>query len=45
SGNSIMITDVQLGIAANIIGIGVFMLVVLFHYITVNNGSSSIKNH
>lgn len=40
-----MITDVQLGIAANIIGIGVFMLVVLFHYITVNNGSGSIKNH
>ncbi|CAH04721.1 Dolichyl-diphosphooligosaccharide--protein glycosyltransferase subunit 4 [Caenorhabditis elegans] len=31
-----MISDVQLGIAANILGIAMLMLVVLFHYLNAN---------
>jgi len=32
-----MITDVQLAIFANILGVTLFLLVVLFHYVTANN--------
>ncbi|KAH9529194.1 oligosaccharyltransferase [Dermatophagoides farinae] len=37
-----MITDVQLAIFANILGVTLFLLVVLYHYIAVN---SSTSNH
>ncbi|PIC42490.1 hypothetical protein B9Z55_009551 [Caenorhabditis nigoni] len=33
---SAMISDVQLGICANILGIAMLMLVVLFHYLSAN---------
>jgi hypothetical protein len=36
-----MITDVQLAIFANALGVTLFLLVVLYHYISVNN----IKKH
>ncbi|XP_030895030.1 dolichyl-diphosphooligosaccharide--protein glycosyltransferase subunit 4-like [Leptonychotes weddellii] len=32
-----MITDVQLAIFANTLGMLLFLLVVLYHYVTVNN--------
>ncbi|XP_046286414.1 dolichyl-diphosphooligosaccharide--protein glycosyltransferase subunit 4-like [Marmota monax] len=32
-----MITDVQLAIFANKVGVSVFLLVVLYHNMTVNN--------
>ncbi len=32
-----MITDTQLGVVANILGVTIFVLVVLFHYIVANN--------
>ncbi|XP_021534250.1 dolichyl-diphosphooligosaccharide--protein glycosyltransferase subunit 4-like [Neomonachus schauinslandi] len=32
-----MITDVQLTIFANTLGMLLFLLVVLYHYVTVNN--------
>jgi len=32
-----MVTDVQLGVFANILGVSLFLLVVLYHYIAVNN--------
>lgn len=35
--SEIMITDVQLSIFANILGVTLFMLVVLYHYIVANN--------
>ncbi|VDM56149.1 unnamed protein product [Angiostrongylus costaricensis] len=35
-----MVTDMQLGICANVLGIGIFMLVVLYHYITANQRSN-----
>jgi hypothetical protein len=35
-----MITDVQLAIFANILGVSLFLLVVLFHFVTVNNPKS-----
>uniref|UniRef100_A0A915C2U1 Dolichyl-diphosphooligosaccharide--protein glycosyltransferase subunit 4 n=2 Tax=Ascarididae TaxID=6250 RepID=A0A915C2U1_PARUN len=31
-----MITDMQLGVMANALGVAMLLLVVLFHYITVN---------
>ena len=31
-----MITDVQLAIFANVLGVSLFLFVVLYHYITVN---------
>ncbi|XP_035931552.1 dolichyl-diphosphooligosaccharide--protein glycosyltransferase subunit 4 [Halichoerus grypus] len=32
-----MITDVQLAVFANTLGMSLFLLVVLYHYVTVNN--------
>ena len=32
-----MITDVQLAIFANVLGVTLFLLVVLFHYVAANN--------
>ncbi|XP_055975140.1 dolichyl-diphosphooligosaccharide--protein glycosyltransferase subunit 4-like [Sorex fumeus] len=32
-----MITDVQLTIFANMMGVSLFLLVVLYHYMTFNN--------
>lgn len=32
-----MITDVQLAIFANMLGVSLFLLVVLYHYVAVNN--------
>lgn len=32
-----MISDVQLAVFANILGVTLFLLVVLFHYVTANN--------
>lgn len=32
-----MISDVQLAIFANVLGVTVFLLVVLFHYVAANN--------
>ena len=32
-----MITDVQLAIFANALGVTLFLLVVLYHYVSVNN--------
>jgi len=36
-----MITDVQLAIFANVLGVSLFLLVVLYHYISVNNPKKS----
>ena len=33
----VMITDVQLAIFANVLGVTLFLLVVLFHYVAANN--------
>lgn len=35
-----MISDIQLAIFANILGVTVFLLVVLFHYVSANNPKS-----
>ncbi|CAI9570084.1 unnamed protein product [Staurois parvus] len=35
-----MITDVQLAIFANMLGVSLFLLVVLYHYVAVNNPRS-----
>ncbi|NP_001082190.1 dolichyl-diphosphooligosaccharide--protein glycosyltransferase subunit 4 [Xenopus laevis] len=32
-----MISDVQLAIFANMLGVSLFLLVVLYHYVSVNN--------
>ncbi|VDN82135.1 unnamed protein product [Brugia pahangi] len=32
-----MITDVQLAVFSNLIGVSIFALVILFHYVAVNN--------
>nr|AAY66946.1 putative oligosaccharyltransferase subunit [Ixodes scapularis] len=32
-----MITDVQLAVFANALGVSLFLLVVLYHYLSVNN--------
>ncbi|KAJ8275311.1 hypothetical protein COCON_G00099360 [Conger conger] len=34
---AIMVTDVQLAIFANMLGVSLFLLVVLYHYVAVNN--------
>ncbi|XP_065225433.1 dolichyl-diphosphooligosaccharide--protein glycosyltransferase subunit 4 [Planococcus citri] len=36
-----MITDVQLAVFANLLGIVLFLLVVLYHYVSVNHIKSS----
>ncbi|XP_050542015.1 dolichyl-diphosphooligosaccharide--protein glycosyltransferase subunit 4 [Daktulosphaira vitifoliae] len=36
-----MITDVQLAVFANVLGVGLFLLVVLYHYVTANFPSKS----
>ncbi|CAG2054620.1 unnamed protein product [Timema podura] len=33
----VMITDVQLAVFANVLGVTLFLLVVLYHYISANN--------
>jgi hypothetical protein len=33
-----MITDVQLAVFANVLGVTIFLLVVLYHYVNVNGG-------
>ncbi|KYO39379.1 dolichyl-diphosphooligosaccharide--protein glycosyltransferase subunit 4 [Alligator mississippiensis] len=35
--DSTMVTDVQLAIFANMLGVSLFLLVVLYHYVAVNN--------
>ncbi|XP_026283211.1 dolichyl-diphosphooligosaccharide--protein glycosyltransferase subunit 4 [Frankliniella occidentalis] len=37
-----MITDVQLAIFANVLGVTLFLLVVLYHYITANGSKSAL---
>ncbi|XP_054443876.1 dolichyl-diphosphooligosaccharide--protein glycosyltransferase subunit 4-like [Pteronotus mesoamericanus] len=32
-----MITDVQLAIFANMLGVSLFLLVILYHYLTIKN--------
>ncbi|CAG9136442.1 unnamed protein product [Plutella xylostella] len=32
-----MITDVQLAVFANILGVSIFLLVILYHYINANS--------
>ena len=32
-----MITDVQLAVFANVLGVSLFLLVILYHYISANN--------
>jgi Oligosaccaryltransferase len=32
-----MITDIQLAIFANVLGVSLFLLVILYHYISANN--------
>ena len=34
---SAMITDIQLAAFANILGVSLFLLVVLYHFVAVNN--------
>ncbi|KAG8122942.1 putative Dolichyl-diphosphooligosaccharide--protein [Naja naja] len=36
-GGGRMVTDVQLAIFANMLGVSLFLLVVLYHYVAVNN--------
>ncbi|XP_006891812.1 PREDICTED: dolichyl-diphosphooligosaccharide--protein glycosyltransferase subunit 4-like [Elephantulus edwardii] len=36
-GSGILTTDVQLAIFANMLGVSLFLLVVLYHYVAVNN--------
>lgn len=38
-----MITDIQLAIFANILGVSLFLLVVLYHYVSVNSPSKRSK--
>lgn len=33
-----MITDVQLAVFANVLGVTIFLLVVVYHYVSVNGG-------
>jgi hypothetical protein len=39
-----MITDMQLGVLANVLGVSIFVLVILYHYITANQGKSTLSN-
>ncbi|VDN58315.1 unnamed protein product [Dracunculus medinensis] len=39
-----MITDVQLAVFSNLVGVSIFALVILFHYVVVNNPKRS-KEH
>ncbi|EJW88828.1 hypothetical protein WUBG_00264 [Wuchereria bancrofti] len=39
-----MITDVQLAVFSNLVGVSIFALVILFHYVAVNNPKRS-KEH
>ena len=36
-----MITDVQLAVFANVLGVTIFLLVVVYHYVAVNGIKSS----
>ena len=38
----IMISDVQLAIFANVLGVTLFLMVVLYHYIVANNPKKSV---
>jgi len=35
-----MITDVQLAVFANVLGVSLFLLVVAYHYVSVNNAKT-----
>uniref|UniRef100_A0A665VVE2 Dolichyl-diphosphooligosaccharide--protein glycosyltransferase subunit 4 n=1 Tax=Echeneis naucrates TaxID=173247 RepID=A0A665VVE2_ECHNA len=39
-----MVTDVQLAIFANMLGVSLFLLVVLYHYVAVNNPKNGAKS-
>lgn len=36
-----MITDIQLAVFANVLGVSIFLLVVIYHYVSVNYPSKS----
>ena len=38
-----MISDLQLAIFANVLGVSLFLLVVLYHYVAVNNPKNKEK--
>uniref|UniRef100_A0A3B4WJ80 Dolichyl-diphosphooligosaccharide--protein glycosyltransferase subunit 4 n=1 Tax=Seriola lalandi dorsalis TaxID=1841481 RepID=A0A3B4WJ80_SERLL len=38
-----MVTDVQLAIFANMLGVSLFLLVVLYHYVAVNNPKNALE--
>ncbi|XP_052895907.1 dolichyl-diphosphooligosaccharide--protein glycosyltransferase subunit 4 [Anopheles moucheti] len=40
-----MISDVQLAVFCNVLGVFLFLLVVAFHYINANMGSTTAKPH
>ena len=39
-----MISDLQLAIFANVLGVSLFLLVVLYHYVAVNNPKNKEKD-
>uniref|UniRef100_T1J9B9 Dolichyl-diphosphooligosaccharide--protein glycosyltransferase subunit 4 n=1 Tax=Strigamia maritima TaxID=126957 RepID=T1J9B9_STRMM len=39
--HKVMITDMQLAVFANLLGVSLFLLVVLYHYVSVNNPKKS----
>jgi hypothetical protein len=39
-----MITDIQLAIFANVLGVTIFLLVVLYHYLSVNSNVRHIRS-
>jgi hypothetical protein len=41
-----MITDIQLAIFSNVLGVSIFLLIILYHYISVNSSKNcKLKNH
>ncbi|XP_073845995.1 dolichyl-diphosphooligosaccharide--protein glycosyltransferase subunit 4 [Musca autumnalis] len=40
-----MITDVQLAIFSNVLGVFLFLLVVLYHYINANSSCKSVSKN
>ncbi|KZS10300.1 Dolichyl-diphosphooligosaccharide--protein glycosyltransferase subunit [Daphnia magna] len=36
-----MITDIQLAIFSNVLGVSLFLMVILYHYISANNPKSA----
>ncbi|VDP29305.1 unnamed protein product [Soboliphyme baturini] len=39
-----MITDVQLAVFANVLGVTIFLLVILYHYVVANDPKKSKEN-